>query len=134
MQFDHASGRTILFGGIQPTVGSLGDAWSWDGAQWVLLGQSSPRTHLALAHHGRLGTMVAIGGMGGNGAAPLISAWQNGQWAALGGSAPPPRYLAGAAFDRHRNLLVVFGGGNPAGMNLFSDTWEHDGVTWFSRD
>jgi hypothetical protein len=31
-------------------------------------------------------------------------------------------------------VLVLFGGGNPAGMDLFADTWEHDGTGWTQRD
>ncbi len=38
------------------------------------------------------------------------------------------RYYHGAAFDSHRNRLVVFGGSDNSGY--LADTWELDGVSW----
>jgi hypothetical protein len=134
MQFDSASGRVILYGGYQPGVQDLGDLWAWDGARWTPLGQGTARTHMVLSTHGRLETLVALGGMAGNRAAPLMSVLRNNQWADQGGIAPPARYLAGAAYDPGRRVLVLFGGGNAAGMDLFRDTWEHDGTGWTRRD
>ena len=133
MQFDSAVGRVLLFGGFQPGVANLGDMWSWDGTRWNPLGQGSARTHHVLAPHGALGTTVVIGGMAGQGGAPVMSAWRNGTWVDVVGSGPRPRYLAGAAYDANRRVLVLFGGGNPAGMDLFADTWEHDGTVWSPR-
>ena len=132
MQFDSATGRVLLFGGYRPGVGDLGDVWSWDGSQWSAGGQAVPRTHHILASHGRLGAVVAVGGMTGHGSAPIMSVWRNGTWIDAGGTGPAPRarYLAGAAYDPARRVLVLFGGGDPAGMDLFSDTWEHDGTAW----
>ncbi|HZJ63608.1 MAG TPA: hypothetical protein VFD36_08865 [Kofleriaceae bacterium] len=43
------------------------------------------------------------------------------------------RYLPGVAFDPRRRVLVVFGGGDPSGSALFSDTWEFDGTAWHQR-
>lgn len=42
----------------------------------------------------------------------------------------PPRYLTGVAFDKHRNVLVVFGGGDPSSDRLFDDLWELDASSW----
>jgi hypothetical protein len=134
MTFDSASGRVIVYGGYQPNVRDLGDLWSWDGTQWTPLGQGAIRTHLVLSYHGGLGTVVAVGGLHGNVAAPLLSALQNHQWVAEGGTGPRGRYLAGAAYDVSRRMLVLFGGGDPAGMDRFADTWEHDGTGWTRRD
>jgi hypothetical protein len=130
MAFDSASGRVLLFGGYQPGVSDLGDTWAWDGNQWTFLGTAPAQTHSVLAFHGGLETVVVIGGMRGQAAAPLMSVWSNGQWVVSGGATPPARYLPGAAFDASRGRLVLFGGGNAAGMDLLSDTWEHDGTSW----
>lgn len=134
MAFDSASGRVVMHGGYQPNVRDLGDTWSWDGTQWTLLGQGMARTHVALSHHGRLGSTAALGGMNGNAASPLLSVLRNNQWVAQGGTGPRGRYLAGAAYDGARGVLVLFGGGDPGGMTIFSDTWEHDGTGWTQRD
>lgn len=134
MAFDSASGRVIVYGGYQPNVRDLGDLWSWDGAQWTSLGQGAIRTHHVLSHHGGLGAVVALGGINGNVASPLMSVLRNNQWIVEGGTGPRGRYLAGAAYDSNRGVLVLFGGGNPAGMDLFADTWEHDGTRWTQRD
>jgi hypothetical protein len=129
LHFDSTLGKVVVFGGYQPNVRDLGDLWSWDGAAWTLLNQSAARTHLVLAYHGRLGALVALGGIG-PGATPFMSAWGAGQWSGVGGVGPNPRYLPGAAYDKNRRVLVLFGGGNPAGSNLYADTWEHDGTGW----
>lgn len=42
---------------------------------------------------------------------------------------PPGRYHPGAAFDRQRGRVVLFGGMKPGQM--FGDTWEYDGTDWF---
>ena len=134
MQFDSASGRILLYGGYQPGVQDLGDLWAWNGTQWTSLGQGAARTHMVLSQHGRMGSVVALGGMGSTAVSSFMSLLTNNQWVDQGGTAPPARYLAGAAYDARQGVLVVFGGGNPAGMDLFRDTWEHDGTTWARRD
>lgn len=126
MAYDPVRKKVMLFGGYQPNVADLGDLWSWDGAGWQPVGNSAPRTHAALVFHEELQELAAIAGRPG----PALSLWRNGSWVAPAGAVPPPRYLPGAAFDRDRGVLVVFGGGNPAGPDLRSGTWEHDGTRW----
>lgn len=133
VQFDSVAGKVVVFGGYQPNVRDLGDLWAWDGSTWSLLNQSEARTHLVLAGHGKLGSLVALGGMG-PGATSFMSAWGGGHWTGVAGSGPSARYLAGAAYDKIRRVLVLFGGGNPAGSDLYADTWEHDGTAWSRRD
>ena len=41
----------------------------------------------------------------------------------------PRLVLSGEALD----VLVIYGGGNPTGSNLYRDTWEHDGTQWTQR-
>lgn len=126
MAYDPIQKKVILFGGYQPNVADLGDLWSWDGTAWHPEGNGPSRTHAALVFHEKLQKLAAIGGMSG----PAMSLWQSGSWVAPAGRVPPPRYLPGAAFDRARGVLVVFGGGDPAGSDLRADTWEHDGAEW----
>jgi hypothetical protein len=133
VQFDDASGKIVVFGGYQPNVADLGDLWAWNGTSWSLLNQSGARTHLVLAYHGGLGSLVALGGIG-PGASAFMSKWESGLWTGVNGTAPPARYLAGAAYDKSRQVLVLFGGGNPSGSNLLADTWEHDGTVWTRHD
>ena len=43
---------------------------------------------------------------------------------------PGPRYLPDIAYDANRNVMVLFGGGDPSGTTLYDDTWEFDGTSW----
>jgi len=64
--------------------------------------------------------------LGGLPVAELVLARREAGWSPL----PAARYLPGVAYDVKRDVLVLFGGGDPAGMDLFGDTWELDGTTW----
>jgi hypothetical protein len=132
LQFDSTMGKVVVFAGYQPNVQDLGDLWAWDGQAWSLVNQSAARTHMVLAYHGKLGALVALGGIG-PGASAFMSTWSAGQWTGVSGVGPSARYLAAAAYDKTGDVLVIYGGGNPTGSNLYRDTWEHDGTQWTQR-
>ena len=59
--------------------------------------------------------------------------WTGEDWKPISGDGPPWRGFASAAFDAHRNVLVVYGGLQEGGVQ-FDETWEWDGTEWTRRD
>lgn len=56
-------------------------------------------------------------------------------WSSLASGEPSPglRSGAGAAFDRSRGVVVVFGGHTGESGTFDNSTWEWDGLTWIDR-
>jgi hypothetical protein len=131
MGYDASSGRIIVFGGQQPGVGDLGDTWGWDGTTWSQIATAvTPRTHAQIGTHPVTGRPVVIGGLTPSGSARSLLSWGQSGWTSTDVDGLTPRYLPAVAFDARRSVLVVYGGGDPAGMTLYSDTWEYDGTRW----
>ena len=155
MAFDEASGKVVLFGGVDST-GRLGDTWTWDGVGWT---QESPATGpsargghaMSLAFTPR--QIVLFGGLtAGNAYSNETWMWDGRDWSFVQIATPPPG-RAGHAMERDPTTrdrlpcstspcfgagrrcddrLVIFGGEGAAG--LLSDWWELDGTTWCQRD
>jgi hypothetical protein len=135
MAYDEVRGRTVLFGGDNPSL--LGDTWEWDGNDWTQMNDVGPG--------GRGGHAMAFGGddvilFGGqNGASTLADTWSwNGEdWTQLSDGGPAPRFNHALAFDASRRRVVLFGGAPLAsapGKELLSDTWEWDGNEWTQQE
>jgi hypothetical protein len=174
--FSAETNAVLVFGGAQsnPFV-RLSDLWSWDGTAWTELcgvgctPQPEPRLDTAMAYDwGRQRAVVFGGSSGGAGCngGPIGNVcddtWEWGSWGAgvCGGGAfcwqertsgngttPAPRTRHMMAYDRARDVVVLFGGeqqspvgddcgdGRSAtsGRCLYSDTWEWDGNNWTER-
>ena len=132
MQFDPVSQQVVLFGGYEPNVRDRGDTWGWNGSAWAeLLPEQAARTHGRMAFDEALGALVLVGGA--NPGDELLVRRTDGWHPHPTAGAPPPRYLAGVAYDKRRRVLVVFGGGDPSSNAIFADTWELDGSSWVRR-
>ena len=130
LAFDASSNRIVVFGGVQPNVGNLGDAWAWDGTTWSQLPAAGARTHAQLGIHPVTGRPVVFGGLTPGGPARTMLIWENNAWRSVDVVGPSPRYLPAVAADPRRRVLVLFGGGAVDGPSLYADTWEYDGTTW----
>ena len=130
MVYDPSSGHVVIFGGVQPNVGDLGDAWSWDGSRWSPLASAPARTHAQLGIHPTTGKPTVVAGMTPTGPATTMLVWDQNAWTPVAMDGPSPRYLTAVAYDPVRRVLVMFGGGSATGMNRFADTWEYDGTRW----
>jgi len=130
MQYDPSLKRVVVFGGFTPGGPDLGDSWAWDGSRWTSLAPTTtPRTHARMAYHRRLNALLVAGGF--HLASLGVIARRDAGWTSLPGSPEPSaRYLTDVAYDVKRDVLVLFGGGDPTGMALYADTWEFDGTTW----
>jgi hypothetical protein len=83
--FDPASGRVLLFGGVQtePTIQFMDDTWAWDGEQWTQLEAPGPagRAHHGLVYDAARGRIVLAGGAGEGGRLlPDVWEWVGEGW------------------------------------------------------
>lgn len=129
MAFDPASGRVLLFGGIQLGGPIVGDTWSWDGTSWEQLFPAhapSPRWHAVMATDLGSGLVVLYGGYDGT---DLVDTWTwDGtdwmrRWTRARPEVPTLPALTTGPDGEH---VVLFGGEDAAGT-VRSDTW------WFGR-
>jgi hypothetical protein len=149
--YDPASGKLVLFGGSPQTTNTaaLNDTWVWNGNSWSQVAgsgcssscASSPpaRYYPSFADDPATGQVVLFGGYGRTAVLNDTWVWNGSQWSQVAGSgcttscagSPPPRDVAGLAFDKGTNQLVLFGGGPGATLD---DTWAWNGGGWFSLD
>lgn len=143
MAFDERRGVTLLFGGASDSQ-VLADVWSWDGERWTSLPLRGPepRTFPVFVWDAARAEAVLFGGRNvlfgreGQRRTCLSDTWVlRDTWQRRPVIGLPARCEAGGAFDRHRGVVVVFGGYSDAGAaNVrLGDTWEWDGVSWHLR-
>jgi hypothetical protein len=132
MAFDPDLKGIVVAAGYEPGVADRADAWLLDAKGWhALPALKEPRTHARMGFDPGVG-LVLVGGM--EASTRVVTLGKSG-WSPL--EAPPElarRYLCALAFDADRETLVLFGGGDPAGSDLFADTWESDGKAWRKLD
>jgi hypothetical protein len=126
MAFDTKAGRIVLQGG-ENLLNVMSDTWTWDGQSWHQETPSLPgplASAAAVAYDEDRGRVVLFGGrhwLGSPGSADAILhndtyEWDGTTWSrpTVAGP-PPPRMGAGAAWDRARHRIVMFGGKNSFG-------------------
>jgi hypothetical protein len=130
LHFDPVTNEVVLHGGVGAGGATLGDTWGWDGARWTPRGSGAPRTHAAMTFDAGQNALVLAGSFQAASGIDLLIR-RGASWIfSTPAAQPPARYLTGVAYDRRRNLLVLFGGGAPGSGTLFNDTWEFDGTSW----
>jgi hypothetical protein len=124
-----ATGRLLMFGGMDGNGTPLGDTWELFAGRWSAAntaGAPSARLNHAMAYDAVAARTYLFGGtthsqwFGDFYAAQLGSGGP--QWSALP-SGPPARDIHAMAVDLPRRRLVLFGGRDAAGAE-FADTWE----------
>jgi len=137
MAFHEASGKLVLFGGIDCEGTECVDSdetWTWDGATWKLenpANRPSERSSAQMEYDGARGQLVLFGGhdTGGDVLGDTWT-WDGATWTAHNPTASPSaRYAAGMAYDAARGVTVLFGGRNDSLIDL-GDTWTWDGTNW----
>jgi len=147
MAFDEATGTIVLFGGSVSaplTLGSsLGDTWTWDGANWTLQSppvSPSPRTWATMAYVPATKSVVLFGGAFNN--SGLVGTTLDDTWTWDGiaktwtqqnpASHPSARAPNQLVYDKAAGNVVLFGGvSGPADLN---DTWTWDGASWTQQN
>lgn len=142
--YDEARDQIVLFGGY--TGGSpltIGDTWLFDGANWtqaVTAAAPSARQFSRAAYDRRRGRVVLFGGMEWtSNSFPWVVhddtwEWDGSAWTRrTPQTSPPPRAMAGLAYDEGRGRIVLYGGYayvNTSTVVNLDDTWEWDGTNW----
>jgi hypothetical protein len=93
-----------------------------------------------LVYHDSLGMVVLVGSGLGAGADTLLSGqqmklwgWDGVRWTLLDSTGPTMRNLAGVAYDRDRNVIVLYGGTfyrGSSGSDTYDETWEWRRSGW----
>lgn len=131
MAFDSASGKMVLFGGVD-VFGSdeaMGDTWTWDGTTWTEEHPPTnpPATFYAAMSHDSAGSPILFTFYGDtwrwNG---VIRDWE----AVVTAFSPPTRFAAGMGFDAGTGNIILFGGLDLNTGEFLNDTWAFDGVNW----
>lgn len=131
--YDPVRQETVLFGGL--TAGGntyYDDTWVWDGSGWA---QRTPATKPvrrawpALASDPGSGSLIMVGGIGGENLTVLNDtwAWDGISWNAMTGArALGSRFGAGMAEYPPSDSIVLFGGQDANPGRMMSDTriWE----------
>jgi hypothetical protein len=128
--YDPVRNRMIVFGGISPTSGALGDVWSLSlgtAPEWTQLAPTgktpTPRFNSVAIYDPQGDRMVVFGG--GQTQGPdfgetyALSLGDAGVWDSLVVGSPGARQSPAATYDPVRGRLVIFGGGG-IGLN---DVW-----------
>jgi hypothetical protein len=135
--YDSTRGVTVMFGGSQTGISGFADTWEWNGSTWTQRssGGPFPRWNPSMAFDSARGVTVLFGGTTQLSAETALGdtwEWNGSYWLEhFGVPGPPPRRLAGLAYDSRRQRTVLFGGTGTT--TTYSDTWEWDGAAWTHR-
>lgn len=139
MAFDQASGRMVVFGGMDPDSVFQADTWERDGISWSQRAAPNRLWGCQSAFDEARGRQVTFGGLStGVGIAPFPCTNGTWEWNGLDWverfpmTSPPPRCWNSIAYDGARQRVVMFGGIDVSG-NPTAETWEWDGVDWTLR-
>jgi pimeloyl-ACP methyl ester carboxylesterase len=124
--------RTVIFGGDSTCGERRNDTWLYDGVTWTNANppvKPSGRTNIerSMAYHAGLGRLLLFGGLGGSGFETWL--FDGSNWTQLiTAGTPASRDQAMLAYDKSRQVMVLFGGSNPDSL-----TWELASSNWVSR-
>jgi len=144
MVYDATDGYTLLFGGCPSWGGlywshvctALGDTWILSNGTWTNLTATLPisppaRADAGIAYDGADRCVVLFGGFDGNSLYNDTWTFGGGDWTqehpAVSPSARFSMGMVGAPGDGN---VVLFGGGNQTGANVFNDTWTYEAGDW----
>lgn len=110
------------------------ELWSWDGAQWSLLGADTNgptwRNFAGAAYDTKLNVLIIHGGGQGR-ALRFHETWEwDGQtWALRAEGDATPKAIDGVmAYDEAHDQTILFGGGD--GNTITNETWSWNGNQW----
>ena len=133
MAYDSTRDRSVLFGGFDLQLHTLGDTWEWNGSMWTQVSDFGIVRcgYASLAFKGD--SVALFGGASGVASTPeakvLAStwAWNGRNWTLRQDFGPSPRFAHAMCYDSKRGTLVLFGGSIDlqSDANYVADTWEH---------
>jgi len=139
LAFDELRQTTVLFGGrynswIQNQARA--ETWEFANGDWTFASPTVSPPGLvdtAMSWHPGLNQVLLFGGLDSSGNARGETwAYDGTTWQQLNttGPAPAPRVGARLVPLVGTNLCMLCGGRDPVTMQIFNDTWHHDGVNW----
>jgi N-acetylneuraminic acid mutarotase len=125
MVFDEASGKVVLFGGVDADGNLLGDTWEWSGSEWNQRSDDAvmARENAAMAYDPARGGVVLFGGRG-----TLLRndtwLWNTvvGAWIPIAFVNPPAREAHAMAYDPVDAGILLYGGSSDSTARM-SDIW-----------
>lgn len=129
MAYHPLSGRTVLFGGINPQTGGNSDTWLFNGTAWTLATNAgttpAPRNAPKLAYDVARGTLLMQGGSVPASGAPIDESWDwdSVGWRRLFVPQPTSRSRSHLVYDAARGRMVLWGGATPGNQGP-TDTYE----------
>lgn len=136
LAFDTTRGVAVLFGGRTADASSM-ETWEWDGATWHLKPTPPPgpveRAGAAIAFDEAQRQTLMIGSaVGPDG--DRTWQWDGSSWSSFeSATAPDESGGAGMAYDRDRQVTVLFGGSTATSMMGTDGTFELTGRSWVDR-
>lgn len=136
LAWDGTTGQIALYGGTSTAmttsaVTTMGDTWTYDGAQWLQLGSGGPQPRAGggLGYDPARDRLVFVGGGDAWTTPTHVWEWDGVVWREIVPAVEPPYFqLARVCQDRARGRTVLFGGM----LSLFGQNavWEWDGTAW----
>jgi len=137
--FDSSRGKWVIHGGFRyepfPTKIPYTSTWEFDGTTWAEVATDGPgnRITAAMAFDVLSGRVVLFGGSLADITPTSLFAdtWEfNGTtWAQIVTVGPSARLSARMEYSARENQIVLFGGSDPAGIEL-GDTWTFSNGQW----
>lgn len=125
--------NVVMFSGQGgPSVGTLADTWTWNGAVWT---KATPATSPFGRYKAEMSYLagtgaVMFGGFGGAGNGVYLNeiwVWNGTTWALLS-PATSPSARVDHAMAAGPSSVIVFGGSSS--NSQLNDTWSFNGTTW----
>ena len=130
LAYDHARGRSVLFGGLDDSAPQepLADTWEWDGEGWNAVVPSGlspqPRYGHALVYDPKRRVVVMFGGFDGTTTFDDTWEWDGAAWTKRNFmNHPSARRAHVMAYDPRAGKVILFGGAGGSG-----ETWSYDGM------
>ena len=128
--YNSSANQLVLFGGLDPSVNTLGDTWTSTGTTWIAQTPQS-RSDAAMAFDSASNAVVLFGGLDVN-SNTLGDTWTytGTTWTQVTTpSAPSARAYTAMAYDPGTGTLVLFGGVDN-NLNTLSDEWTFASGAW----
>ncbi len=140
LTWDEKRDNIVLFGGLGDD-GLLDNTWIFDDNQWIQQEPRNvppPRTSSGIAFDTMHQITIIFGGLTSKNqfaASTKLNdtwAWDGLNWQQLfPTNSPTPRSAFQLVYDRARQSILLFGGGESA--SLFNDTWIWNGTSWVEQ-
>lgn len=122
---DDVDGYVILFGGEVSLGDQRASTWTWNGTTWTALTtRTTPHPGPAAAAWDATTHQVVLLDSTGE-----TWTWTGDDWHLAAADGPGTRIKAAMTYDPVHQVVVLFGGHDPAGPTL-GDTWAWDGAAW----